>query len=158
MSRGYSNSANITPNSHTVAVSNNKESDSMKADLLQILSKGQGRGIMVSDFIDEHNGYLRLSDAEYKQAHSSHPGLWKEVRFLLKYGASTEGYWKSEKFMKQVEHAVTIAEIKYPRSSHNLLFLFDQSSGHTAFADDALNVNRMNVNPGGTQPKMRDTI
>ena len=29
--------------------------------------KGQGRGIMVSDFIDEDNGYLALTDAEYEQ-------------------------------------------------------------------------------------------
>ena len=57
----------------------------------------------------------------------------------------------------QVKQAVTIAEIKYPLSSHNLVFLFDQSSGHTAYAEDSLNVNRMNVNPGGSQPKMRDT-
>ena len=27
----------------------------------------------------------------------------------------------------------------------------------TAFAEDALNVNRMNVRPGGAQPRMRDT-
>lgn len=60
--------------------------------------------------------------------------------------------------MKQVEQAVIIAEIKYVRSTHNLLFLFDQSSGHTDFADDILNVNRMNVNPGGSQIKMHDTM
>jgi len=34
---------------------------------------------------------------------------------------------------------------------------FDHSSGHTAFADDALNVNKMNLHPEGTQPRMRDT-
>ena len=38
------------------------------------------------------------------------------------------------------------------------MFLFDQSSGHTAYAEDALNANRMNVNPGGSQPKMRNTM
>ena len=32
-----------------------------------------------------------------------------------------------------------------------MFFLFDQSSGHTAFSDDALNVNHMNVRPGGAQ-------
>ena len=52
----------------------------------------------------------------------------------------------------------TIAEIKYPLSSHSIAFLFDQSSGHTAYADDALSVNRINVNPGGSQPPMHDTI
>lgn len=61
------------------------------------------------------------------------------------------------KFLVQVKQAVTIAEIKYLSSSPNVIFLFDQSSGHTAYTGDALNANRMNVNPGGSQPKMRDT-
>ena len=33
-----------------------------------IRPKGQGRGIMVRDFIDEHNGFLQLTDNEFKQA------------------------------------------------------------------------------------------
>ena len=107
---------------------------------------------MVSDFIDEHNGFLQLTDDEYEQARSSHRGLWKEARYLLKYGSASEGYWNSEKFMWQVEQAITIAEIKYPAATHNIVFLFDQSSGHTAYA------NRMNVNPGGSQTKLRDTM
>ena len=53
--------------------------------------------------------------------------------------------------------AVEIAEFKYP-SKHYNLFLSDQSSGHTAYDDDALIVSRMNVKPGGCQPKMRDTV
>ena len=51
-----------------------------------------------------------------------------------------------------------IAEIKYPKEMHNLIFLFDQSSGHTAFVNDALNINRMNVNPKSSQQPLRDTI
>ena len=35
-----------------------------------IRPKGKGRGIMVSDFIDEHNGYLHLTDEKYEQAHT----------------------------------------------------------------------------------------
>ena len=35
-----------------------------------IRPKGQGRGIMISDFIDEYNGYLALSDQEYDQTRS----------------------------------------------------------------------------------------
>jgi hypothetical protein len=53
-----------------------------------------------------------------------------------KYGTSSEGYCNSQKFLKQVEQAVTIAEIKYPSTTHNIVFLFDQGSGHTAYADD----------------------
>ena len=44
-----------------------------------IKPKSQGRGIMVSDFVDEHNGYLRLTDEEFDREKDSHPGLWKEA-------------------------------------------------------------------------------
>ena len=61
----------------------------------------------------------------YKREKGSHPGLWKEARCLLKIGAD------SEKFLKQVDHSITIAKLKYPKETHSLMFLFDQSSGHT---------------------------
>lgn len=38
------------------------------------------------------------------------------------------------------------------------MWLFNQSSGHTAFREDALNVSKMNVGLGGAQPRMRDTL
>ena len=31
-------------------------------------------------------------------------------------------------------------------------WFFDQSSGHMAFAEDALNAKKMNAKPGGAQP------
>ena len=51
---------------------------------------------MVSDFIEEHGGYLRLSNEEYEAAKDLHPGLWKEARQLLELGAEYEGYWDSD--------------------------------------------------------------
>lgn len=47
-------------------------------------------------------------------------------------GAEYVGYWDSEKFLKQVDHSITIAELKHLKEMHSLVFLFDQSSGHTA--------------------------
>ena len=84
---------------------------------------------MVSDFIDKYNGYLQLTNAEYEEARLSHPNLWKEARFLLKYGADTQNYWNSEKFIHHIEQAANIAEIKYPWEAHTIVFLFDKSSG-----------------------------
>ena len=60
--------------------------------------------------------------------------------------------------MHNVEDAVQIAEHVYPLASHTIVWLFNQSSCHRAFAEDALNVRRMNVRLGGIQPKMRDTM
>ena len=34
--------------------------------------------------------------------------------------------------------------------------MVDNSQGHSAYAEDALVASRMNVNPGGSQARMRD--
>ena len=36
-------------------------------DMPLLRPKGRGAGIMVSDFIEEHNGYLRLTEEEFTQ-------------------------------------------------------------------------------------------
>ena len=105
---------------------------------------------MVSDFIEEHNGYLRLTDEEYDQSKSAHPGIKKYARRFLEYGENKEGYWTSEKFMGQIDDAVKMAEVKYPHEKgYRLVFIFDHSSCHGAYADDALNAYKMNAKPGG---------
>jgi len=61
--------------------------------------------------------------------------------------------------MKQMEYVVEIAEAKYPKEQgYRLFWVFDQSSCHSAFSEDALNVNKMNANPGGKVPLMHDTV
>jgi len=92
-----------------------------------IRPKGQGRGIMVSDFIDEHNGYLALTDAEFEQGKLTYPDLKKEARVLLKYGAEYEGYWNNEKFLHQIVDAIKIAKVKYSLEHYNVLWFFDHS-------------------------------
>ena len=119
--------------------------------------KGRGAGILVSDFIDEKNGYLSLTKEEYDKAKISNPRIWMHARVLLEYGESKEGYWTSDRFMGQIEKAVEIAEVKYPLSEGwKQVWIFDHSSCHGAMADDSLDVSKMNVNPGGKQRVMRD--
>ena len=119
--------------------------------------KSKGSGIMVSDFIDERNGYLQLSDEEYSRAKEKDPTIRKHARQLLEYGESKEGYWTSEKFLIQLKEAVKIAEAKYPKEDGwRIVWIFDHSSCHAAMPDDALDVSKMNVNPGGKQRVMRD--
>ena len=61
--------------------------------------------------------------------------------------------------MANIEVAAQIAEFKYPADKHTIVWLFDQSSCHRAFAEDALkNAKVMNVRPGGVQPRMCDTM
>ena len=60
--------------------------------------------------------------------------------------------------MKNVEDTTRIAEFKYPSDNKfTITWLFDHSSCHHAFAEDALNTKKINVGPGGKQPRMHDT-
>ena len=52
-----------------------------------IRPKGQGRGIMVSDFMDEYNGFLPPSHQEYEEARARHTNLWKNRDFCWNMGA-----------------------------------------------------------------------
>ena len=81
------------------------------------------------------------------------------MREYLEYGENKEGYWTSEKCLKQMDRAINISEIKYPRDQgYRHYWIFDCSGLHAAFGEDALNAYHMNAKPGGKQPKMRDTI
>ena len=57
---------------------------------------------MVSDFINEHNGFLALSDDEYEAAKASNPNIRKYAREFLEYGASREGYWTQDRSVAQM--------------------------------------------------------
>ena len=73
----------------------------------------------------------------------------------LEIGKNKEGYWTGEHQVRQVQLAHRLLSIKYPWCG--FAYVFDWSSGHHAFAADALVANRMNAGPGGKQPVMHDT-
>ena len=128
-------------------------------DMHLLRPKGKGAGIMVSDFIDEHNGYLRLTDEEFTQGLQRHPDIKRQARVFLEYGENKEGYWNSDKFLAQIKDAAKIVDVKYPREKgYKVAWIFDHSSCHGAYADDALNAYKMNAKPGGKQPRMRNTV
>ena len=99
---------------------------------------------MVSDFIEERNGFLRIPE--------------KSVRRKFEFGENRDGYWNSEKFIEHVRNAVEIAEKKYPSDQFTLLWIFDNSSNHASKGKDALIASRMNRGSGRKQPVMRDTV
>ena len=118
--------------------------------------KSKGSGIMVSDFIDEKNGYLQLTQEEYDKAKNDST-IARFARELFEYGEAKEGYWTADKLMKQIKAAVKIAKTKYPKSEgYRLVWVFDHSSCHAVMPDDALDASKMNVNPGGKQRVMRN--
>ena len=109
---------------------------------------------MVSEFIEEKDGYLALSDEQYElEVTNNDQDIEKSALAVLEIGEHQEGYWNSDRFMEQVGKAVRITDLKYPPSQG--YHRFDHSCGHTAYAEDA---SKMNKGPGGKQPKMRETV
>ena len=102
--------------------------------------KSLGAAIMVSDFIDEVGGFVR--DGE------------DQARVLLE--TQWDGYFTNDLLLQQVTRTADIFERVHPDARG--LFLFDNAPSHRKMADDTLNADRMNVGPGGKQPKMRDTV
>ncbi len=128
------------------------------ATMQVIKPKGRGSGIMVSDFIEERDGYLALSDSMFQAISEVDPSVPQSARVLFEYGKNRDGYWNSELFINQMKVAIKVAEAKYPPRVYKHVFVFDHSCGHTAFAPDALVASRLNKKPGGAQPAMRDTV
>ena len=122
-----------------------------------LLPKTKGSGIMVADFVEEHSGYLALTDAEHDTAKVKFPSIPKSSRVLFEYGADKEGYWTGDKFMAQVKSACDIAEAKYDPSKHTIAFIFDQSSCHKKFDENALIAKNILVKDGGPR-RVRDTV
>ena len=113
---------------------------------------------MVSDFIEERDGYLSIPDGLYETVKQHDPSVPQSARIVFKYGKNRDGYWNNELFVEQMEMAVKVAEAKYPARAFKHVWIFDHSCGHTAFAPDALVASRLNRKPGGKQPVMHDTV
>ena len=64
-------------------------------------------------------------------------------------GKNRDGYWTSERFLKQLRDCALIAKCRYPKEqSYKVVWVFDHSSFYGAYdADDIANVK-----PGGKQP------
>eukprot|EP00733_Pompholyxophrys_punicea_P000855 Pompholyxophrys_punicea_v1_NODE_325_length_2252_cov_4.671825.p1 type:complete len:134 gc:universal NODE_325_length_2252_cov_4.671825:1165-764(-) len=110
---------------------------------------------MISDFICEEIGYLKLTEEQKKLPEASRLSS-PNARVVFEYGKNRSGYWGNEHFQKQLENVIAIHNIRFPHAQ--ALFVVDNSSGHRAFAPNALNAEKMNVNPGGKQPILRNTF
>lgn len=93
--------------------------------------KGVGLSIMVSEFQCPCHGTMRYGD--------------KSSRHLFKAGTNREGWWTYKDMVNQLkEDAIYVFEKLHPGCVG--VFLFDNSSNHGAFADDALVASRMTLN------------
>lgn len=106
----------------------------------KLRSKSNGAGVMVSGFITEVlGGIMKLDGAVAAE--------------LLEYGKGL--WWNSARMLKQLRAVIAIRNKLFPWA--RCIWRFDHSSNHKKKADNALNVHRMNIGPGGKQPCMRST-
>ena len=105
--------------------------------------KGNEKSIMVSEFLLEACGWLKLSEEEATR----NPNIPTEARCYLLPGKNQEGYQTFEHLLEQIKpKAIPIFEAKF--SNATAVFTFDNSTNHAAYAKDALVVTRMNLSPG----------
>jgi len=111
--------------------------------------KGRGQGIMVSDFLLP---WCRLSTERLSEQERRNTQLPLYATKYLEYG-KTEGYWDGKDLVAHViEVALPILRKIYP--GYQILFLFDNSSNHGTYAEDALRVQSMSLKPGGLGQKL----
>ena len=63
-----------------------------KDDTMQVMRpKGRGAGLMVSDFIEERDGYLSIPDALYETVKQHDPSVPQSARVVFEYGKNRDG-------------------------------------------------------------------
>ncbi|EIW82983.1 hypothetical protein CONPUDRAFT_53085 [Coniophora puteana RWD-64-598 SS2] len=83
-------------------------------------------------------------------------GHMPEAGESLEYGKNKDGFWNGERFVEQLKNKIIPTFENYHGAGYQALFLIDNSQGHSAYAEDALLITWMNINPGGKQARMRD--
>ena len=120
---------------------------------------------MVSGFAHEFLGFIKLTDLELEECNRIR-GLRGDppmefLNFCIKkfdYGVNREGYWVTDDMIQHCVEVMDGLDVKFGRGQYQYLFLFDHSSNHEAFADNALRASVMSKGWGGKQPKLRTTV
>jgi hypothetical protein len=98
---------------------------------------------MVSDFLTPFGRLHEVVNGERKYVHET-----------LETGP--DRYWTADKLVMQLHKAVALVKRAFP--GKKVLWLFDNATLHQAMAPEALLASKMNLNPGGKQPRMRDGL
>lgn len=124
-----------------------------------IKKKGNSRSIHVSDFICETIGFLTLSTAQIEEQMKLPPESHLHsftARHIIYPGKNHDAWWDLKQLVENVKDAIDVFEHTNPGMV--VIFLFDCSLAHEGLTPDALNINNMNIGPGGKQNPLHDTI
>ncbi|OAD78027.1 hypothetical protein PHYBLDRAFT_108288 [Phycomyces blakesleeanus NRRL 1555(-)] len=97
------------------------------------LPKSEGRSIVISEFQCPCHGTMRGYVGDQ----------YKTSRVVFYPGAQYEGYWKSSNMCAQLTDIIPLFNAIHPNAV--AVFLFDQSSNHKAYPEDALLAQNMNL-------------
>ena len=128
-------------------------------DQQAIRKKGNGWAVHVSDFISEMIGRIKLSEDQISEQLTQPAKLRLpafEARKITYPGKGFDTWWDLPQLINQLKHTIKVFEHTHP--GHVAIFVFDRSSAHEGFAENALNVNNMNVGHGKKQRKLHDTV
>src|SRR5216683_442496 len=123
-----------------------------------IRKKGARHAVHVSDFICETIGHLKLSEEQIREQAELLEQLCLpsvEARKIIYPGKGFDTWWDLPQLLQQVKHTLTVFKHTHPDCIG--VWVFDRSSTHEGYADNALNINSMNINPGGKQKKLCNT-
>jgi len=143
---------------------------------MPLQQKAMGAGLHVSGFLSEDIGVIEISEDKWRRYLESLPSdearqaaqpnefhaalgspLQANIKVLIGKAHATDfmpsGYWTGEHVLKQLEHAVTLFEATHPNCIG--LFQFDNSTGHSKLAEDALLTSNLGLNPGGQVSRTR---
>lgn len=79
-----------------------------------------------------------------------------EARKITHLRKGIDAWWDLPQLTNQIKIAIKV--FKQTHLNCTAIFVFDQSSAHEGFADNALNINNMNVNSGGKQRKLHNSV
>jgi hypothetical protein len=106
-----------------------------------------------------NKSYMSMGDTELVKGSTikrDFKDLYDPSLAFFRTGVQHEGYWNSSHAKLQLEDVVDALSTIFPQ--FDLVFLFDQSSGHMKMRIDSLHIHNMNVSHGGSVGMMHDTI
>jgi hypothetical protein len=118
--------------------------------------KGNGQAIMTADWICETFGRLCLSDEQIMNQAKLPEDQRLRITDACQIGNNHDAWWDLVQLKDQLKDTVDIFEFFHANAVG--VWVFDCSSSHEGLASNALNVNNMNVNPGGKQTLLCNTI